>query len=102
MKIGILLTCYNCVKYVDACIKPWMNLRGKYDFVFACNSGMFRDYFDLGIEENNQETIERLITQISRKNYSIEMADADLPEELNWKTAEKFCVEKVMAGGYQM
>jgi hypothetical protein len=46
--------------------------------------------------------MERLITQISRKNYSIEMADADLPEELNWKTAEKFCVEKVMAGGYQM
>lgn len=62
MKIGILLTCYNCAKYVDACIKPWMNLKGKYDFVFACNSGMFRDYFDLGIEENNQETIERLIT----------------------------------------
>ncbi len=46
--------------------------------------------------------MERLITQIPRKNYSIEMADADLPEELNWKTAEKFCIEKVMAGGYQM
>ena len=38
--------------------------------------------------------MERLIIQIPRKNYSIEIAAADLPEELNWKTAEKFCTEK--------
>lgn len=61
MKIGILLTCYNCADYVDRCIAPWMNLKERYNFIFACNSGMFRDYFDLGIAENNQETIEKLI-----------------------------------------
>jgi hypothetical protein len=36
--------------------------------------------------------MEKLILQIPRKNYSIEIAD--LPEELNWKTAEKFRTEK--------
>ena len=61
MKIGILLTCYNCADYVDRCITPWINLMDRYNFIFACNSGMFRDYFNLGIAENNQETIEKLI-----------------------------------------
>lgn len=61
MKIGILLTCYNCEVYVDRCINPWKNLSDKYEFVFSCNSGMFRDYFDLGIPENNQGTLEKLI-----------------------------------------
>jgi len=61
MKIGILLTCYNCSEYVDRCIHPWMKLRDRYNFIFACNSGMFRDYFDLGITENNEETLQKLI-----------------------------------------
>ena len=38
--------------------------------------------------------MERLIIPIPLKNYCIEVADADLTEELNWKTAEKFCIEK--------
>ena len=38
--------------------------------------------------------MERLIIKIPRKNYSIEIAATDLPEELNWKTAETFCTEK--------
>lgn len=38
--------------------------------------------------------MERLIIQIPSKNYSIELSDADLPEELKWKIAEKFCAEK--------
>ena len=62
MKIGILLTCYNCESYVDRCIEPWMNLKDKYNFIFACNSGMFKDYFDLGIQENNQGTLKKLIS----------------------------------------
>ena len=61
MRIGILLTCYNCADYVDDCLAPWINLKEKFNFIIACNSGMFRDYFDLGISENNQETLEKLI-----------------------------------------
>ena len=33
--------------------------------------------------------MEKLTIKINRKNYSIEIADADLPEEINWKTADK-------------
>jgi hypothetical protein len=38
--------------------------------------------------------MERLIIPFPLKKYCIEVANADLPEELNWKTAEKFCIEK--------
>jgi hypothetical protein len=38
--------------------------------------------------------MEKLIIKIPRKNYSIEIAEMDFPEELNWKTAEKNCIEK--------
>jgi hypothetical protein len=62
MKIGVLLTCYNCDDYVDDCLYHWVNLREKMDIVIACNSGMFRDYFDLGIPENNEKTLEKLIS----------------------------------------
>ena len=62
MKIGILLTCYNCESYVDRCIEPWTKLKDRHEIIFACNSGMFKDYFDLGIPENNKGTLEKLIS----------------------------------------
>jgi hypothetical protein len=62
MKIGILFTCYNCEEYVDRCIAPWINIKDRHEIIFACNSGMFRDYFDLGIPENNKGTLEKLIS----------------------------------------
>lgn len=62
MKIGVLLTCYNCEEYVDSCLNPWIKLRERMSIVIACNSGMFRDYFDLGISENNEKTLEKLIS----------------------------------------
>ena len=49
MNIGVLFTCYNCEDYVDACITPWLNLREEYNFIIACNSGMFKDYLDLDL-----------------------------------------------------
>lgn len=63
MKIGVLLTAYNCEKYIDKCLEPWLKLKDEYDFVIACNSGMFRDYLELGIPEKNQGTINKLITK---------------------------------------
>lgn len=62
MKIGILLTCYNCESYVDLCIQPWTKLKDRHEIIFACNSGMFKDYLDLGIPENNKRTLEKLIS----------------------------------------
>lgn len=63
MNIGILFTCYNCEDYVDRCIDPWLNLRDEYNFIIACNSGMFKDYLELGVPEKNEGTVKKLISK---------------------------------------
>jgi hypothetical protein len=61
MKIGILFTIYNCENYVDDCLKPWFNLKEKYDITMACTSGMFKPYLELGFEPKNKKTLQKLI-----------------------------------------
>lgn len=60
MKIGILFTVYNCEKYLRDCLNPWFELKDRYNFIFASNSGMFSDYLTLGIPYRNKETLEIL------------------------------------------
>jgi len=60
MKIGILLTIYNCDKYIDAVLEPWFKLKERYNLVIAANSGMFKDYLSLGLPYRNEETLEKL------------------------------------------
>jgi hypothetical protein len=60
MKIGVLFTVYNCEKYLEKCLSPWFELKNRYNFIFATNSGMFSDYLTLGIPYRNKETLEIL------------------------------------------
>ena len=60
MKIGVLLTIYNCENYVDDCLNPWINLKEKYDITIGCVSGMFKPYLDLGFKSKNQGTLKKL------------------------------------------
>lgn len=60
MKIGILLTVYNCEKYIKDCLDPWFELKDEHDIVISANSGMFSDYYTLGIPFRNQETLKIL------------------------------------------
>ena len=62
MKIGLLLTIYNCDKYVKDCLEPWFKLKEKYNVTIASNSGMFNEYKELGIPNRNEQTIKQLIT----------------------------------------
>ena len=85
MKIGVLLTAYNCESYIDDCLAPWLKLRDEYNFVIACNSGMFKDYLELGISEKNEGTLKKLIqknldylTSISGKNLIDEDYSRDI------------------------
>ena len=60
MKIGVLLTVYNCDKYIDAVLEPWFKLKEKYNIIIAVNTGMFKDYISLGIPYRNEATLEKL------------------------------------------
>ena len=66
MKIGILLTAYNCDDYIEDCLYPWFEIKDKHDIVISVNSGMFSDYYTLGIPYRNKVTLEKLT------NYDID------------------------------
>jgi len=57
MKIGILITAYNCDKYIKDCLQPWINLRESHNIIISANSGMFKPYKDFGFEEKNDYTL---------------------------------------------
>jgi hypothetical protein len=61
IKIGLLLTAYNCEKYLDACLKPWIELKEDYNIVISASSCMFNDYRILGIPYRNEKTLEILL-----------------------------------------
>ena len=61
MRIGVLLSAYNCESYVDDCLRPWFNLKSVYDITVACNSGMFKPYLELGFKPKNKKTLQKLL-----------------------------------------
>jgi hypothetical protein len=61
MKIGLLYTCYNCENYIDSSLTPWLKLREEFNIVIAANSGMFKEYAQLGIPEKNEGTLKKLL-----------------------------------------
>lgn len=61
MRIGVLLTAYNSENYIDECLEPWLNLKDELDIFIGCNSGMFKDYLDLGFKPNNKKTLSKLV-----------------------------------------
>lgn len=61
MKIGILFSAYNSEKYIDGCLTPWFNLKNEFDIVIGCNSGMYSDYVNFGIEPKNKSTLKKLV-----------------------------------------
>jgi hypothetical protein len=60
MKIGVIFAIYNCEEYVDECLKPWINLREKFQMILTVTSGRFKPYLDIGIPDKNQNTISKL------------------------------------------
>lgn len=61
MKIGVLFSAYNTEEYIDGCLKPWFNLKKEFNITIGCNSGMYSDYVNFGIEPKNKPTLRKLI-----------------------------------------
>ena len=60
MKIGLLLTVYNCENYIKDCLNPWFEIKDKYEVIISANSGMFSEYHTLDIPFRNKETLKAL------------------------------------------
>jgi hypothetical protein len=60
MRIGVLLTVYNCENYIKECLDPWFEIRDQHEVIISANSGMFSDYYSLEIPYRNKKTLDIL------------------------------------------
>jgi len=58
MKIGIQISAYNCESTFEKLIKPWIDIKDKYDIKIWVGSGQFEIYQRMGCENLNGPTIE--------------------------------------------
>ncbi len=57
IKLGILGCFYNCHEDMDKKLNPWFNrVESSKDFVFSFISAHFKEYYELGIKQDNTET----------------------------------------------
>lgn len=67
MKLGIIYCCYGNSEYLSFS-EPWFLLKKEYDFSIAAVSGIFREYAELGISEDNTKTSEFLLKNKDNNN----------------------------------
>lgn len=66
MKIGIQTLAYNCHEVIEDVLRPWINLKDKYDVKVWVGSGQFKIYKDLGYEDKNSDTLQVLNRMLER------------------------------------
>lgn len=63
MKIGVLLSAYDCERYVEKCLEPWISLK-KYDVtmdvVIAVSNGQWLKFKEAGVSPTEDRTFEIL------------------------------------------
>lgn len=60
-KIGIVFCAYNVAEYLEASIKPWIELRKEYPILISMVHAQFREMYELGFPDNDRETLEMLL-----------------------------------------
>lgn len=61
MKIGLLLAVYNDLEFLEECLNPWIKLKSELDIKIAICHGQFKEYHELGFEDNDRETLQYLL-----------------------------------------
>lgn len=61
MKIGVIITAYDCEDYVKGCLAPWLQLRHAHNMILTANSGQWKEYAQMGFPQRNKETLRVLV-----------------------------------------
>jgi len=74
MKIGILGCFYDCAEDLESVLLPWREYKSqstKHSVLMACVNSQFKEYGDLGYENENQETIEKIVKNDTIDQYYV-------------------------------
>lgn len=61
MKIGLIFCAYGIPEYVNESLNPWIKLKDKYDIKITACHGLFKEYHENGIEDNDFDTQNQLL-----------------------------------------
>lgn len=57
MKIGLLLAVYKDSEYIQECLAPWIKLKKDYDIEISVCHGLFKEYHENGVVDDDKETL---------------------------------------------
>jgi hypothetical protein len=58
MRIGLVVSAYDCEKYIEAALQPWLELRAdsEHEFVIAASNGQWLKFVEAGVEPTLDRT----------------------------------------------
>jgi hypothetical protein len=82
LKIGVLFSAYNCARYIDECLNPWLELKEELNLVLAATNGR---YLLSPSEVGNAKGCESLV-KLTGKNIDFLLHSPSV--ENNWTEEE--------------
>ena len=82
-KIGVIFCCYGNPDYVNPCLKPWLELKEKFNIKIAAVNGQFKEYSELGIEDSDTETQNKIKELYNNKSLDFLYIQNDIFIEKN-------------------
>ena len=71
MRLGIIYCCYGNPEYINDCLAPWLEAKKSHNILISAVHGQFKEYHDLGIPDNDLETI-RILSILNREGNKID------------------------------
>lgn len=86
MKIGCIYCCYGNPEYIDDCLKPWIEAKKEHNILIAAVHGQFKEYHDLGIEDNDIITQKQLLDRLVNKDLDFAYIQNEYNNEKIYQT----------------
>lgn len=88
MKVGILLSAYDCERYIERCLAPWISLKESMDIVIAAGCGQWLKFKQAGVPPTKDRTFEILTN--SNVDFLFKNEGNVLSEEQSRETLLRF------------
>lgn len=86
MKIGVIYCCYGNPEYINDCIAPWTEAKKSNDILIAAVHGQFKEYHDLGVEDNDLDSQKILLDKLVSKDLNFVYIQNEYNNEKTYQT----------------
>lgn len=104
MKFGLVFCSYNTPKYTIESITPWINLKDKLNIYISACHGLFKEYYENGVLDNDSDGLDKLLSlNINKKidylyvqnHYGVDFA-RDIKKYETEAQIRNYCVQELL------